>query len=400
MRIAAFAACLAACSVQAFAEPPEEISEADFLAALTKGHPAFAVLEEAVGAARAAAVSARTLDNPELEVTREDPSEELGLALAWQLPSPARRRLAITAAEREVEAARARVVADRLAVRLALRQAFAEWAVAAASAERRRSRVERLAALAERERRRAERGESSGLEARRLALAVAEARGRLAVADAGAVRARAAARAWRPDLPGGATPVVPALPEGLPTTDAEHPRVAALEAELAAARLAGEAAGRAGRWPRLVAGWKSVREGGETSGGPVLGFAWPLPLADRRQAERLLASARAEAAEARLELARRRLEAEQAGAATAYRRLAAAAAESAAANAGNDEMVDAAEAAFRLGESTLTDLLEVLRATTEAELAALDLHASALAAHRDLEAASGGPEVGDDADEN
>ncbi len=48
-------------------------------------------------------------------------------------------------------------------------------------------------------------------------------------------------------------------------------------------------------------------------------------------------------------------------------------------------MLDGVEAAFRLGESELTDLLETHRSVLEAELIVLELHAAALAAHRDLE---------------
>lgn len=391
MRFAVFAAVLAVSSLQAIgAESPTEITEADFLAALDEDHPAFAALEEVVGIARAAEVRARTFDNPAVEIAREDPSGptgELELTVGWQLPRPALRRLSIDAAGRETDAARSRLAADRLAVRLELRRAFAEWAAATVRAALLTAQVERTTELAERERRRAERGESSGLEARRLTLAAAEASGRLAVAEAEAERARAFARGWRPDLPAGATPVLPALPDVSHLAATAHPRIAALEAELAAARLARDAADYRVGWPRLVAGWKQERDDGMTVDGPVLGLAWSLPIADRRQAERIQAAARVEAAEARLELASRQIDAERDGAAAAYERLSTAAAEMAAANAANTQMIEAAAAAFRLGEAGLTDLLEVLRATAEAELTALELHASALAAHRDLEAA-------------
>ena len=60
-------------------------------------------------------------------------------------------------------------------------------------------------------------------------------------------------------------------------------------------------------------------------------------------------------------------------------------------SARSDGCWDGAEAAFRQGEAGLTDLLETHRSVTEAELAVLDLHEAALAAHRELErlAASG-----------
>jgi hypothetical protein len=46
--------------------------------------------------------------------------------------------------------------------------------------------------------------------------------------------------------------------------------------------------------------------------------------------------------------------------------------------------VEAATAAFRLGEMDLTGLLETLRSATAADLAALALHEAALAAGREL----------------
>ena len=48
-------------------------------------------------------------------------------------------------------------------------------------------------------------------------------------------------------------------------------------------------------------------------------------------------------------------------------------------------MLRAAEAAFLLGELTLTDLLETWRSATEAEMSLLDVRAAAMSALRDLE---------------
>jgi outer membrane protein TolC len=53
--------------------------------------------------------------------------------------------------------------------------------------------------------------------------------------------------------------------------------------------------------------------------------------------------------------------------------------------------MEAARASFAAGESSLTDLLDSLRAVRDARLGALDLLGDALAAHRDLEAALGRP---------
>jgi outer membrane protein TolC len=53
------------------------------------------------------------------------------------------------------------------------------------------------------------------------------------------------------------------------------------------------------------------------------------------------------------------------------------------------QMIAAAVTSFRLGEASLTDLLDTLRAALQAEETALDLHASALDAHRQLERLAG-----------
>ncbi len=120
-----------------------------------------------------------------------------------------------------------------------------------------------------------------------------------------------------------------------------------------------------------------------------------MPLFDRRQAARRSSGAALEAARARLELAERESISSRAAASNNFTRLAAALAEAREELGGVEQMLDGAEAAFRQGEAGLTDLLETHRSVTEAELAVLDLHGAALAAHRELErlaaAQEGGP---------
>ena len=68
------------------------------------------------------------------------------------------------------------------------------------------------------------------------------------------------------------------------------------------------------------------------------------------------------------------------------------------AGAGSRGIVEAAEAAFRLGEATLTDYVETLRAVLEARLSALEVTGNALAAQRRLERLAGIPVTGADPD--
>lgn len=373
------------------------LTEAEFVAAVEREHPAFRAAGEALGLAEAERVRASTLAEPTLSLGREDPSGpgvESEIALSWQPPGPAR-WAAVDAAGLAAEAAAGEVALRRLELRLEVRRAFADWARASAEAAELAALSERFAALAERERRRAEAGESSGLDARRLELAAAEARARLAVAEAGELRARAEAAGWHPTLPDGARAVLPPLPSpadsstNLPAAG-EHPRIAALEAEAAAEERREAAASRFVAFPELTLGWKREEESAASAEGPVFGLGWRVPLFDRNRADRAAASVRREAAEARLQAAEREIAARRAGARAAYARLAEAAAEARRAADGAAPAVAAVEAAFLAGESATTDLLDTLRAVTGARLTTLELHAHALAAHRDLERAAGG----------
>ena len=372
------------------------VTEAEFLSVLDETHPAVRESAEAVGLAEARLLAARTLDNPVLEAVREDPAGPIGqtdVLVSWQIPGAARRP-EIEAREGEIGAARRRLAHDLLGYRLAMREAYAGWAVAAARWQRLSVQAERVESLAEREAARAERGEASGLQARRLRLAAATLRSRVALAVGASERARGEAAAWHPDLPVDARPVLPELPEA-PPLDGTDSRVRAAEAALASAELAQLATRPVLASPELTLGWRRQDLTPGAVDGPIFGVAWSVPLFDRRQAARRSSEAGLEAARARLELAERESTAARSAARTNFTRLAAALADAHQELGATERMLDGAEAAFRQGEAGLTDLLETHRSVTEAELAVLELHEAALAAHRELErlAASreGGP---------
>jgi cobalt-zinc-cadmium efflux system outer membrane protein len=378
-------------AVQVGAQEPQIVTEAEFLAPVAAAHPARVALRQELAEAEAAALAARALPNPELGAHREAPGtvEQLDLTLSWRPPDPGRRRLSQAAASAGIEAARARLAVDRMALRAAMREAYARWAVATAASEGLKRQVSQVDALARRERERAAAGESSGLDARRLGLAASGASAELARAEADRLRARGAARAWRPDLPVDAVPELPPLPEpaSAPTTD--HPRLAALRADLEAAQLAERLAARIVEMPEVVGGWQRQDLGIDVAiEGPIVGVAWPLPLFDRRRGERAAARARVEALEARLTLAEREVAAARASGLAAYSHLRAGATAAREAAADSPGVVAAARASFWAGETGLTDLLETLRSATAAEIAALELYAEALVAQRELEKAS------------
>lgn len=366
------------------------VTEAEFLSALGGSHPAVVESAEEVGVARARRLEASTLENPALAVVREDPSgpvRQTDWTVSWQLPQAARRP-EIEARERAVAAAEARLSQRLVTLRLAMREVYAGWALAAARRDRLAARADRVEALAQREADRAERGETSGLEAHRLALAAAALRSRVTLAAAASENARAEAAVWHPAMPPDARPALPALPPP-PELVEPHPLVRAAEADLAAALLGKEAAGRFVRTPELTLGWQRQEAGPGTIDGPLVGLAWSLPLLDRHRAETAASEARISGARARLERVRREVSAARAAAGAAFERLAGALAAATAVLAGSERTLDGAEAAFRHGEATLTDLLDTHRSLTEAELAALDLHRGALAAHRELERLAG-----------
>lgn len=368
------------------AQAPPIVTEAEFLSALDASHPAVAVDAQDLALARARVVEASTLDNLTAGVVREDPDgpiEQTDVLLSWQLPHPSR-RLVIEAREEAANAAAASFSQRLRALRLDMREVYAEWALAAAREERLAAQAERVEALSERVSARAERGETSGLEAHRLALAAEALRARVALAAASRERARIEAARWAPAMPEDARPVVPELPPA-PSLDGAHPLIRAAEADLAAARLERKAAGRFVASPELSVGWQRQQSGGEVFDGPLLGLVWSIPVFDRNRAEKAAADARIAGAQARLELARRELAASQTAARASFERLAQSLGRSRSALAKSERMLDGAEAAFRLGEATLTDLLDTYRSVTEGALAVLDLQEAALAAHRELE---------------
>ena len=369
------------------------VTEAEFLSVLDEAHPAVRERAAAVTRAEAGLLASRTLNNPVVEAVREDPNGPLGqtdLLVSWQIPGAARRP-EIEAREGEIGAARRRLAHDLLGHRLAMREAYAGWAVADARRQRLTLQAERVGSLAQREAVRAARGEASGLEARRLGLAAATLRSRVALAAGASERAKAKATAWHPRLPPDARPVLPELPDA-PSLEGTDARVRAAEADLAAAELTELATRPIVASPEVTLGWQEQDVGLGSVDGPIVGLAWSVPLFDRRQAARQRADAGLAAARARLELAKRESTAARMAARGNFARLASALAEARQELGATGRMLDGAEAAFRQGEAGLTDLLETLRSVTEAELAVLDLHEAALSAHRELErlAAAGG----------
>lgn len=378
------------------AVPQEVLTEADFIAPFVGDHPLVTATNDRLALAEAALARARALANPRLSVEREQPegTRQTTFGLSWMPPLDGRRGLAVESARAGLAAAQAERVVRLAQVRLGARAVFAEWATAR---ERQRALAEQasmVAGLAERASTRAQAGEESGLVARRIGLTAAALAGELTASEAALARAEATALALRPDLPADAVPGRAVI--GAPVVEAEGVRwLDVLQKDLEQARLAERLAGRFWGAPELQAGWQRLETGGVQASGPVLGLSWSLPLFDRNQGGRAEAARRRSAAEARLALATARYTARLVGAEAAFLKLAQAARDADASIQGVPALVEAATASFTAGESTATDLLDVLRSALDAQTRAIEAHATALAAARTLEAARMGLELGE-----
>ncbi|MCG8457459.1 MAG: TolC family protein, partial [Holophagales bacterium] len=214
MRILAFVGLVPALiAMPGAAETAPLVTEAQLLSKLDSDFPAVVERTRLLPLARARLLSERTLENPELELGREDPdgpAAQTQWTLSWQLPGGSR-RLEIAAAERSVDAATARAGHELRSLRSALREDYARWSVAWVRRQLLEKETDRLAVLAVRERARAEKGEASGLEAHRLELAAAALRARSSLAVADLKQAHARVGRWLQSLPAGARPGLPTL---------------------------------------------------------------------------------------------------------------------------------------------------------------------------------------------
>ena len=371
----------------------EVVTEGAFLAAIDGEHPAVRALGEGLARAEAARRRAGTLANPRFEFWREQPDANPRLTnwtVAWTPPLDGRFGLGKRAAAAGVAAARERLAAERARLRAELRRVFAEWSLGHERHALLARRLDQVAGLAEQERQRARVGTESGLSARRLTLAEAEARAALREAEAALVRAEAQARAWQPDLPRDASPAPPLLLAPPDAADpSASPALRALGHDLQQVQLESRMAGRFWGFPTLQMGVQRLETAGVVQTGPLFGAGWSIPLFDRDHGRRAEALRLSEIAAARLKQAQALVAGEVHGALEAYRSLFASAREAAEASAETDRVIAAATAAYLAGETSLTDLLDALRAAFEARLRTVDVRGQALAAHRNLEAALG-----------
>ena len=378
----------------------EPVTEALFLAALDEAHPASRALAGDLGAAEARRLQAALLADPRLEVTREAPenvARETTWGVAWTPPIDGRRRKAIHAAGAGVDVEAHRLEGRLLELRSEVRAAYAAWAVGEARVSLLGEHNDRLEVLARRMRDRANAGEESVLAAWRMEIALRSSQMALAEARAAGTSWRERSAAWLVVADRDLRRMQPRLPE-LPQAPADlsaetRPDVRAARSRVEQAESLEQLSGRVLEAPEILFGWKRIENdpggGGRDLDGSVLAIGWRIPLFDRRQAERLAAKSAVATAAADEEWATKRAHGELLAALAAYDEL-----RRSAGAAGRDlEILSgtarAAAASFEQGESTVTDLLDTLRALLESRLIALDLYAAALEAQRRLEVAAG-----------
>jgi cobalt-zinc-cadmium efflux system outer membrane protein len=376
----------------------EIVSEEGFLSAFTEESAAVRALTEGLARAEADRKRAGVLGNPRIDFWREQPDEHprvTNWTFSWTPPLDGRYALGKKGADAGLAAARERFVAAKAVLRGEIRAAFASWSLAFERREVLRRQLERVRSLAEVERHRARVGEESGLSARRFTLAEAEVRAALGMAEAAYARAEALARGWRPDLAQDTVPARAAPPEPPTTADpALSPQVRALTLEAEQAALVRKRMDRFLVFPTLQLGWQQISNGGVAGSGPIFAAGWTIPLFDRDQGARVEAERRQQVAAARVELAKARVTAEVEGTAAAYHALLAASRAADRASEESEVMIASATAAFRAGESSLTDLLDSLRAALGARVNDIELRGQALETHRELEEALGRPLIG------
>jgi len=371
------------------------LTEDNFLSTLNVDHPALISLERELGQAQARERAASALANPDLRLEREawgELAQQSTMTLSWAPPLLSGRGARRDAARAGVTEAEFRVAGLRLRLRSQARASYAAWWDAKERVQVLTRQSALVATLVEGIRNRAATGEESGLTARRFELANLRIQAGLAHAEVDGFRAAAGIQSWyetwdptwepaRPDLPGS--------PDSLSWET--RPEVQALQAGVEDAEFAGKSAGQFLAFPSLEFGWVWLE--GDDSGvdGPWAGLVWNVPLFDRNQPARTRAESELRSARGDLEVEKRNAKAGLFAATRVYDTVHTAALGAWNSAADLDLLTDAAVASFRAGESTDTDLLEILRSVLETKLSAIQLYSEGLRAHRALEEAAGKP---------
>ena len=406
-RIHRGAAGLALTLVMAFSRPthadtraaPAAIDEATFLRRVAERSPRRAALHQRGRAAEAAVAVAGVLPNPRVSYEREavrdpDVSEDF-LRLGYPVDLAGRRGLAIDAARAAAAAERATVDRELAVAELDARQAYLDAAYARARLGELDRAQASLAELVEALRSRAAQGDASEFDAERAALELDlfEDERAAVVRELAVARLRLGGLLGEPSTPyDAADPVVlPVRPTGAAAAP-ERPELVAAAARIRQAEHEATAAGR-GWIPRLELTVGLLFASGPDADGTgyVVGIAGDLPVLDaggagrrraRAEARRWRAEAAAIAAEVSAEVAQARVDlTERIEHAERFRQGPAARAA---------DLARRAAVAYREGDRTIGELLDVERAARAASVRLLGTIYEARRAALALERAMGG----------
>lgn len=400
MRLALLLAIVSTARIASAAPPPPlpTVDEAQLLARLA-ADPRLALVAAEIAAARAEAVAAGVRANPSISYDREalvsgDALATDYLRVSAPLELSGRRSAQREAARAELAAVVAEGEAAQLAITLQALRAFRVAQYERARSELLRAERAALASAVEIVRKRAAAGATSGYDLQRIELELAGYDDALAAAAAQLAAARRELGTWigapvgaeasgALEIPGAPDPLVAVLAEPLH----QRPDVRANAARTDAAKARARAASRA--WiPELVLTAGLLNQDltvDDSAWGYTAGVALSLPFFDRGQAERARAQAERQRAEATRQLLAKTvpaaLQLRHAALAQAIERARSLEAHQLARLA---QLLRSAEAAYRDGEGTIVELVDAYRTARELRTRGLELRRDAQLAQLDL----------------
>jgi cobalt-zinc-cadmium efflux system outer membrane protein len=402
MRTRAWSVALVLSCMSATATAQVVLSESDALARLSAESPRVRAIRAAIDIARADVLAASRWPNPRVTFDRESVAgitEDMTM-VAQALPVTGRRGLERDAADALLQAATSRNGDELRRARADLRLAFADLVVAQAREReltRARDHLRELAVILVR---RETAGEAAGFDRLRAEREVLDVEADLLTATSDRARAQAAVASFFASGTEPSTivaadslvtaPIIPPVESLIERALASRGELLALGQEVEAARLSDRAAGRrAIPEPEIVAGTKSSNVAGGDIGS-VFTVQAVIPLFDHGKAERALAVAKANQAEARADAFRLALRSQISGlrAAAVDRRTAA---ERYRASAGKttQELERIAQVSYDAGERGILELLDAYRTGTAARVRQAVLDAAARQVEIELEFVSG-----------
>lgn len=368
------------------------VSESDVLQSLDASHPAIRALEGLTSEARGEHAQASKWDNPAIWLERESFSravDEVKYGLSWTLPVDGRRSARGRAARFGLHAAESDVDHAALQIRQNVREDYAAWYSAAQRRESYNEIYELAKQLSLMMAERAASGEASRLTSARLAAVAEELRVQAKLAESELIRTAAAVAVWHQRPLTDARPVRPELPPPPARADIRtRPDIIAASDRVEQAQALRTLSNRWLEFPSIDVG---RIDPSNDSDGLYLGLSMNVPLFNRNSAERARAQSQWNAARAALERDTLQARIEWESALLAYQNLRDAVLAQTDVESESEQIITAARASFEAGELAITDLLEMLRSAQSSRESALELHNSALAAHRRLELAAGQP---------